>query len=423
MRQPVLLLVVATLLLGACATPSDAQTTDVVVVPIGDDDGSISREELDDHIRRFSDRYYTRVALAVDLILAQSELDQQMRTYLQGWRTIAQATAVDIAIGPNPVTNLFDMMVLTTLGRMVIEDYWIPEVFGDQGRPLVDSAVILEEDIWTVADDVLSPEQKEDLLFLVTEWHENNPDQVYPWLIRMSEFSGQRAAALEAVKQSGGLLKEVARARETAEELQAFGERVLFYLQRAPGITANTMESSVMQLLGGPEVTNVLHNTDRFVLSVERLVDVIANVPAGRLAAVDQFIEGVSAERQAFMTDLSEIDDDMRPVLEELHEVLLVVERIVTANEGAEASEPIDIAEYRALTAEAAATAVELRHLVDAIGRVVDDSPAVVSVIDELVLAEERIVNRMSIIIMLLIVFFFVCLLIYKYTAARMLPK
>lgn len=421
MPQPVLLLVVATLLLGACATPSGAQTTDVVVVPIGDDDGSMSREELDDHIRRFSDRYYTRVALAVDLILAQSELDQQERTYLQGWRTIAQATAVDIAIGPNPVTNLFDMMVLTTLGRMVIEDYWIPEVFGDRGRPLVDSAVILEEDIWTVADEVLSPEQQGDLLFLVTDWHEKNPDQVYPWLIRMSEFSGQRAAALEAVKQSGGLLKEVARAREAAEELQAFGERVLFYLQRAPGITANTMESSVMQLLGGPEVTNVLHNTDRFVLSIERLVDVIEDVPAGRLAAVDQFIEGISAERHAFMSDLSEIDDDMRPVLEELHEVLLVVERIVAANEDADASEPIDIAEYRALTAEATATAIELRHLVDAIGRVVDDSPALVSVIDEFVLAEERLLNRMIVMLVLLIVFFFACLFIYKYMAARML--
>ena len=421
--HPVLLLVVAALLLGACATSSDAQTTEVVVAPIDDDDDRMTREELDDHIRRFSDRYFTRVALAIDLMLAQSEFDQEERTYLQGWRTIAQATAVDIAIGPNPVTNLLDMMVLTTLGRMVMEDFWIPEVFEDRGIPLMQSAVILEQDIWSVANDVLTQEQQADLLQLVTEWHEENPDQVYPWLIRMSEFSGQRAAALEAVKQSGGLLKEVARAREAAEELQAFGERVLFYLQRAPGITAGTMESSVMQLLGGPEVSNLLHNTDRFVLSVERLVDVIEDLPAGRLHAVDQFLEGVRNERQSFMKDLAAMDDELRPVLEELHEILIVVERIAASRDpdGRE-SAPVDVEEYRALTAEAATTAVELRRLVDSIGGVVNDSPALITVLDEFVEAEERIVDRTAMLLMLLVLFFFVCLFVYRYATARLLP-
>ena len=420
-----LLLVLAAGFLGACATASDAQTREVVVADIDGDDaeGPMTREELDDHVRRFADRYYTRMGLAIDRI-RQYPLTPREANVMQGWQALSQATAVDIAIGPNPVTNLLDMMVLTALGRMVIEDFWVPQGLGEErGEPLRAAAVILEDDIWTIADDVLTPEQKSDLLFLVTEWHENNPDQIYPWLIRMSEFSGQRAAALQAVKQSGGLLKEVARARETAEELQAFGERVLFYLQRAPSITSNTMETSVMQLLGGPEVSNLLRNTDQFVLSVEHLVQVIEELPAGRLAAVDQLIEGVSAERRAFFEDLAASDEELRPILQDLHNILQIVERIVITMESGEgSSEPIDIAAYRALTAEATATAVELRNLVDSIGRVIDDSPAVISVIDELIAREKQMVNRWIILLMVLIAFFFVCLLAYRYVAVRVLP-
>ena len=76
----------------------------------------MTREELEDHVRRFADRYYTRMALAVGTIRKTATSDKEVEQ-LQGWQSIAQATAVDIAIGPNPVTNLMDMMVLTSLEK------------------------------------------------------------------------------------------------------------------------------------------------------------------------------------------------------------------------------------------------------------------------------------------------------------------
>ena len=428
-RLPALLLflLLAGGLPGACASSNDPATREVVVADISGEDGddsTMTREELDDQIRRYADRYHTRTALAIARI-RKFELTPLETQYMQGWVTISQATTVDIAIGPNPVTNLLDMIVLATLGKMVIEDFWVPDVLGEErGELLRAAAVALEEDIWSIADDVLTQEQQDDLMALIAEWHAANPDQVFPWMIRMGEFSGQRAAALEAVKQTGGMLKEVARARETAEELQAFGERVLFYLQRAPSITSNTMETSALQLLGGAEVSNLLRNTDRFVLSVERLVEVIEELPAGRLAAVDQFMEGVSQQRRAFMQDLAASDEELRPMLNDLHNILQVIERIVVAMEsGDKSSEPVNIEEYRALMAEASATAVELRNLVDSIGGTMDNSPAVIAIIDELITREKRIVNRWIVLLMVLILFFFVCLLGYRYAAARVLPQ
>jgi hypothetical protein len=52
----------------------------------------------------------------------------------------------------------------------------------------------------------------------------------------------QRAEQLSKIKKTGGLMKEVRAARETAEEVQEMGERSLFYIQRAPRIVSNAME-------------------------------------------------------------------------------------------------------------------------------------------------------------------------------------
>jgi hypothetical protein len=190
----------------------------------------MTREELEDHVRRFADRYITRVSLAVNA-LSDGTDDQAQKQLMQKWKSVAYASVVDIAIGPNAVTNLLDMMTLTMLSRMMIESYWAPEYFGAElGEEFLLTYIDLEEDIWSVADDVLTGRQQDDLKLLINGWYSKNPKQIYPWYVRLSDFSGQRAASLAAVQQSGGMLKEVARAREAAEEIQAFGERVLFYL-------------------------------------------------------------------------------------------------------------------------------------------------------------------------------------------------
>ena len=150
-RFPVLIMTALLTIVGAVACASAApQTEHVVVAPIdGDSSGeAMTRAELEDHIRRFADRYYTRMAIAVGEIRKTAKNDEEVEI-LQGWQAVSQATTVDIAVGPNPVTNLMDMMVLTSLQRMVIRDYWGPEVFWQhRGEVLLNAATMVEEDIW-----------------------------------------------------------------------------------------------------------------------------------------------------------------------------------------------------------------------------------------------------------------------------------
>ena len=421
-------LVFVTVLISACAA-NGQQPEQVVIAPLGSGGAvtsGMTREELEDHVRRFADRYYTRIALVTALIRDETDSDD-LKRLMHDWKMVSHAAIVEVAIGPNAVTNLLDMMTLTRLSRLVVESYWIPEHIGElHGAEFLQTFVDLEEDIWTVADDVLTPQHQDELRFLVDQWYEENPEQYFPWYVRLSNFSGQRAASLAAVQQSGGLLKEVARAREAAEEIQAFGERVLFYLQRAPTLTTDQFESSVSGILGGPEITRLIDDTDRFVATLERLVQLVSDLPENRLAVVDQFMDRVSDERQALLQDLSTAEPGLRMVLADLLPVLESLERTVvtakTPNTNPDAR-PFDISEYTALVSEAAVTSAELRLLIqsvsDLLGGASDASPLVGAIVE----AERQIADRLFLQIVALIVIFFILLLAYRVVASRLFPS
>jgi len=404
----------------------------VVIAPLGDSDATdevgMTRQELEDHVRRFADRYMTRIAIAANAIISETTTAKQ-QYFMQEWKTVSYAAIVEVAIGPDAVTNLLDMMVLTKLSRLVVQDYWVPEeiapaVGEEPAAVFLQTFHDLEDDIWTIANDVLTQTQQDELETLVVEWHAANPEQHYPWYVRLSNFSGQRAASLNAVKQSGGLLKEVARAREAAEEMQAFGERILFYLQRAPMLTSGQIEASVNSVLSGPEVSNLLVNTDRFVESIERLVVVIESLPDGRLAAVDQFMDRLAEERIALLGDMATAEPGMRALLAELLPVLESIERTVVASNVKDPDGlPFDINEYRALVQDSAATAAEMRHLMESIAVIMAGGDELEPLVSGLVQIETAVLNRFFMQMVILILILFAALIAYRFISVRYISK
>jgi hypothetical protein len=143
--------------------------------------------------------------------------------------------------------------VFASLTRIEVENYWVPDYLGSElGEGLLQSARMLEEDIWGLSEQVLTAEQQQDLRTMIQEWKTANPDQHFFWSVRFSGFSRQRAKDLERVQQTGGLLAEVQMSRETAEEIRAFSERLLHYLQRASGITRLEAEFCMREALRTP---------------------------------------------------------------------------------------------------------------------------------------------------------------------------
>jgi len=197
---------------------------------------------------------------------------------------------------------------------------------------------------------------------------------------------------------------------------------VLFYLQRAPAITSTEFENSVLEVLGGPEMSLILEDADRFVGAVEELVDVIDQLPSDRLAAIDQLMERVRDERRSLIRDLSESGPDVHETLQELRQSIESFERIVNKinEEDDPASEPFDIGKYHAVVIEAGKTASELRLLAQTLDNTLDNGSSLLAVVDKLAVEQTTLLDRMFWMGVVLILIFFAALLGYRVLARRL---
>jgi len=303
--------------LTACVgQPVQTKSQNVTVAAIGGNSGettqvNLKREQLAVEIMRYADRFSGRMALETEQIKTRAT-DNRIRRFASAWNLMAQKASLDIAIGPNAVENLLDMLVFATLTRMEVESYWVPDYLGTElGEGLLHSSRLLEEDIWGLADQVLTKEQQQNLRDMIKEWQEANPDQHFFWAVRISGFSGQRAADLKEIEQTGGLLAEVQMTREAAEEMKAFSERLLHYLQRAPTLTRLEGELAMREVLNTPEINQMMEDMHRVSVSSQRYAAFAESLTAESNKLMNEMFKKLALERQATIDNISSAQLDV----------------------------------------------------------------------------------------------------------------
>ena len=88
-------------------------------------------------------------------------------------RISSTTTLLTLATGPNVLTNLLDMVVVMTRGRMMVEDYWLPEVYGESARPFLETCREMESQLWQMVTPILTAAQQEELrqtILTVSPW-------------------------------------------------------------------------------------------------------------------------------------------------------------------------------------------------------------------------------------------------------------
>jgi len=308
LNKAIFMLIFSMLLVACVGEPIQPKSTTVTVAPIGTGDttttSNIKREQLAVEIMRYADRYSGRMSLEADRIKNKATT-ANMRWFATGWNLMSQKTVLEISIGPNAVENLLDMLVFAALTRIEVEKYWVPDFLGqDLGEGLLHSARILEDDIWGLSAQVLTPEQQNNLRAMIEEWKTANPDQHFFWGTRFSGFSGQRAQDLEQVQHTGGLLAEVQMTRETAKEIQFFSERLLRYLQRAPAITRLEAEFGMREALRTPEIEKLMEDAHTLSLSSERYAAFGEKLPTETSAIFNDIFKQLTQERETAITQV-----------------------------------------------------------------------------------------------------------------------
>lgn len=291
------------MLVGGCVSmPRSSQPPSAKVSSLRRDDTNdttkVTATVLGAEIGRFADELNVIVAQAADTFAAQVGTSQA-RALAWNWRCGAVNNSLIIASGANPIANLLDMVVMVTLGRMSIEDHWVPR-YGKAAEPMLEATRQLEAEIWVVAARVLTPSQQEELRGLIRAWRAKHPYQMYVG-VRLRDFSEIAASGGGGSSRKPGsvfgllFLDPFAGLDPATREMQQtryFGERVLFVLERLPALLRLQSELLVYQSLATTDVQQALTNTTRFVQTAEQLAQTIQKLP-------DQ----LSAEREKLMKD------------------------------------------------------------------------------------------------------------------------
>jgi hypothetical protein len=212
------------------------------------------------------------------------------------------------------------MIVLVTLGRMVHEEHLLPKVWGEADRPMVEAFESLEERIWSIASQTLSPEQQDDLRATLREWRDNNPNLASTAFVRLPAFQEIFMARSDDKKdKKNGLgdllavdpLSGLEPAVREIEKTRLFAERTMFYVQRAPLLLSMQMELLGLTMARLPEVHSALGDTERISKAAESIAQTAAKMP-----------DFVQAQREGLMADLEKAQEPTKQILTEARATL-----------------------------------------------------------------------------------------------------
>jgi hypothetical protein len=189
----------------------------------------MTRAELRDEVMRYSDRYtawFSQFAAEAQ----EWAVTPETRIAIASHRLYAVSSATDIAVGPDPVVNLLDMLVLASLTRMVNEDWMREEATGftmspERREEKIAQLWSLESEIWLVGARVLTANQNQALRRPIELWRREHPDWAFVEFVRLGDFASEHGEEELALGWKNGrlpklkLLPDVDEATRVAREL------------------------------------------------------------------------------------------------------------------------------------------------------------------------------------------------------------
>lgn len=234
---------------------------------------------------------------------------------------IAFSTAASsIVSGANPVANLLDMTVFVSLTRMALEAYWVPTVFGDSARGLLEGCRTAETEAWRLTATVLTSEQQDELRAGMAAWQQRNPQPDSVVGARASGFADKVVTKEKAdPSRSGGVLSILRidplsgldpAAREIAHT-RLLAERALFVMQHIPQVLRWQLELLSVHTLDQPALQQLVANTTQLSAAVDRVSKVAEQLPAE-----------VNRQREEIMKALEAQEKQLTPLIAEANATL-----------------------------------------------------------------------------------------------------
>ncbi|MFL6618773.1 MAG: hypothetical protein ACJ8MH_09225 [Povalibacter sp.] len=344
-------------------------------------------QEVQLKVMRYADEYSGALVDPLGRFAAQAQSPEE-RLAAQNWRLSQATSAYTIASGPNPVINALDMIVLATLSRMVLEDRWVGELYGDRAMPLVNVHRDLEQRAWILVEGVLNGDQLTQLHAVIEEWRAVNPKVRAVAQIRFADFAAVTRSTSRDQSQANNSLfsligidpmKSIDPAVREIEQTRLLAERTIFYVQRAPNLLDMQIERLVYQLAVAPEATRTLADIQRVSTAAEAIGQLANQAPSiianERHALIEQAADTFLSQQkklQDLLVETKAMLDAGTLASDSLGDTVKATDAFVARIQGrmdarratAEApSSGFDISHYTSAVRETGTSAQELRSL------------------------------------------------------------
>ena len=358
------------------------------------DEYVVTEAELQLELMSYADRYAAVVVQAFEDVERMGPPPETRRVLL-GDAVFSAAAAFTIAADPDPQLALLDMVVMTTLGRMVYEDYWRPRL-GAPADPGIAAFEKLERDIWTVAAPILDEAQQQELRERIETFHADNPELSTYSHLRFADFPSKRASSTLKKKKSGGIFGSVRGITDQVEQTRIMVERAMYLTTRLPLLSGAFADVWLSRLSKNPAVEDLRADLHTFAIVSDRLATVAEKLPEQaasernetvrqvaeeaatfRYEAIEHVFEGVAEERRAILAQLIEEEQRLGGLITELRQTLAEANTLTVSvdalaqrfdvgapPEPGVVEEPFDIEDYRATLVDARSMITEANGLV-----------------------------------------------------------
>ncbi len=341
--------------------------------------------ELQSLLLRFADDYIDALSIAFSKLQEADGQPSQRRNMLM--RRIATTNDVlGTATGANAYANLLDMVILVTLNRMNIEDYWMPKRFGNSAKPLLLASQETEKEIWRIAALTLKPLQIKELRAAIKAWHEQYPDGRSPSDVGSLGFAAEVGQMNRSAQQ--GMTSSVFNLLDidplagldpaTLElaNTRLFAERGLFLGRHMPTLIRWETELLVIQTVEMPQMEQLLANTTQLSQSADRFSQTAESLPGLISSEREQIVQALNAQQPGLTSLAAQTEKALdagklmstatTATLRSFQDVL----RQIDASPSSPNSEPFRINDYTAAAAQINVAAQDLVKLLQAFDQI-----------------------------------------------------
>ena len=420
----------------------------------------VTEAELQLELMSYADRYAAVVAQVVDDVERLGPPPETRRAIV-GDLVYSAAAAFTIAADPEPQLALLDMVVMTTLGRIVYEDYWRQRL-GESADLVIAAFQKLERDVWGVAAPILSQDQQQELRERIATFHADNPELSTFSHLRFADFPSKRSSSTLKKQKSGGIFGSVKNISDQVERTRIMAERAMYLSTRLPLLTGGFADIWVSRLSFNPAVEELREDVHNFALVSDRLATVAEQLPEQftteridtieqlareattlRYEAIEHLLNGIAEERQATLEQFIAEEERLGGLLTELRHTLTEANTLTVSVDGlaqrfdvgaptdpGEPAEPFDIEDYRRTIVDTGTVVEQLNGLVQSTEGLLNSPgadrlmPGLIEAINEAGQTSEDLVDhsflRAALLILIALVGYVIARLCYRWLAMRM---